>query len=161
MSEAGSDADRMRRRRIQVQTRWLAALLQGLALAAFIAVFLRGQILGPSVPTQIASAFIAATIASHIVWPLASDPHAIKYWRAALCGFLVVPVGGLLWAVLGSIAHMVEARSTVQIDMADVLMMPLYLLLLFGWGTVPLVVGAALAAAAWGNARLRRAGPVA
>ena len=41
-------------------------------------------------------------------------------------------------------------------DMADILMMPVYLVLLFGWGTVPLGVAAALAAAAWGNARLKR-----
>jgi hypothetical protein len=80
----------------------------------------------------------------------------IEYWRAAIAGFLTVPLGGLLWPLLGTLAHMVEARRMIGIDVTDALMMPVYLALFFGWGIVPLGVIAALAAAAWGNAGLRR-----
>jgi hypothetical protein len=154
MSGAGEEADHKRRRLTQVQrqTRWLAALLEGLAMAAFVALFLRGQVLGPSVPVQIACAFIAAAVSGYMLWPLVNNEHGVSYWRAAAAGFVVIPLGGFLWPLLGAVAHSLETDGKVVMDMADILMMPVHLLLFFGWGTVPLGVAAAVLAAAWGNA---------
>ena len=92
----GAEATERGLNHVRRQTRWLAAVLEGGAAAAFVFFFLRKDILGQSIGTMLASSFIANSATTYLLWPLVGDMGGIRRWRAAICGVLIVPLAGFL-----------------------------------------------------------------
>jgi hypothetical protein len=104
-----------------------------------------------------ACAFFAAAAMTYLLWPRFDDQSGMSRWRAALCGLAVVLPATVLWLLLMGLASAAFGRGQPWSGAGNTIVGGIMLVLVFGWGLFPLAGCTAMIAAAWGNARLRRA----
>jgi hypothetical protein len=153
----------VRRARLRAQTRLIAACLEGIAAVGFICVLLRDQITAMplsfwrSEGVWLACAFFAAAAITYLLWPWFDDQSGMSRWRAALCGLAVVLPATVLWLLLIGLASVVFGKGQSWAGAGNTIVAGIMLVLVFGWALFPLAGCTAMIAAAWGDARLRRA----